>query len=77
MEIAISSELGMNVNVFELHVDSLMPSLLSLTSSIAIAGTAGVPHCARGLTQARQEAGEVQAASATCSGIVSKGGNRG
>ena len=36
MEIAISSELGMNVNAFELQVDSLMPSLFSLTSSIAI-----------------------------------------
>jgi len=44
MEIAISSELGMNVNVFELHVDSLMPSLFSLTSSIAILAFL-VPSC--------------------------------
>ena len=36
MEIAISSEIGMNVNVFELYVDSLMPCLFSLPSSIAI-----------------------------------------
>ena len=36
MEIAISLELGMNVNVFEFYVDSLMPSLFSLTFSIAI-----------------------------------------
>ena len=36
MEIAISLELGMNVNVFEFYVDSLTSSLFSLTSSIAI-----------------------------------------
>ena len=36
MEIAISLELGMNVNVFEFYVDVLTPSLFSLTSSIAI-----------------------------------------
>ena len=35
MEIAISLELGMNVNVFEFYVDSLMPSLFSLAFSIA------------------------------------------
>ena len=39
MEIAISLELGTNVNVFEFYVDSLMSSLFSLTSSIAIAST--------------------------------------
>jgi len=36
MEIAISLELGMNVNVFEFYVDSLTSSFFLLTSSIAI-----------------------------------------
>ena len=34
MEIAISLELGMNVNVFEFYVDSLTSSFFLLTSSI-------------------------------------------
>ena len=46
MEIAISLELGMNVNVFEFYVDSLTSSLFSLTSSIAILAFL-VPICPR------------------------------